>query len=94
MSRTISTTDRKKRKVKTRFKLLVSLLGVTQLPGTVNESYHECGFLGQLDRQMTDWLVLGSLGMTDTNDCHLGMTGTNVCSHEMTESLMADLDMF
>ena len=50
----------------------------------VNESYHECGLLGQLDRQMTDWLVLGSLGMTGTNDC----------SHGMTESLMADLDMF
>ena len=50
----------------------------------VNESYHESGLLGQLDRQMTDWLVLGSLGMTGTNDC----------SHEMTESLMADLDMF
>ena len=33
---------------------------------------------------MTDWLVLGSLGITDTKDC----------SHEMTKSLMADLDMF
>ena len=50
----------------------------------MNESYHECELLGQLDRQTTDWLVLGSLGMTGTNDC----------SHGMTESLMADLDMF
>ena len=50
----------------------------------LNESYHECGLLGQLGRQTTDGLVLGSLGMTGTNDC----------SHEMTESLMADLDMF
>jgi hypothetical protein len=50
----------------------------------LNESYHECGLLGQLDRQMTKWLVLGSLEMTGTNDC----------SHGMSESLMADLDMF
>ena len=50
----------------------------------LNESYHECGLLGQLDRQLTNWIVLGSLGMTDTNDC----------SHGMTESLMADPDMF
>jgi hypothetical protein len=28
------------------------------------------------------------------NDCSPGMTDTNDCSHEMTESLMADLDMF
>jgi hypothetical protein len=50
----------------------------TGVRAILNESYHECGLLGQLDRWTTDWLVLGSLGMTSTNDC----------SHEMTESLM------
>jgi hypothetical protein len=50
----------------------------------LNESYHECGLLGQLDRRTTNWLVLGSFGMTGTNDC----------SHGMTESLMTDLGMF
>ena len=51
----------------------------------LDESYHEYRLLGQLDRQMANWLVLGSLGMMGTNDC----------SHGMTESLlMADLDVF
>ena len=50
----------------------------------LNESFNECELLGQMDRQMTDGLVLGSLGMTDSNHC----------SHEMTKSLMVDLDMF